>query len=128
MVTVKEAHQRVGKDDKPFISLELIGGLELVQSQNTGRFYATTRRCYVSSTFNLETAKQFIGQKLPGKIVRIQCEPYEFTIPESGEVISLGFRYDFQPEENPAVDSAKTKKMIAAPVEESEEALLEEMS
>ena len=128
MVTVKEAHERMGKDNKPFVSLELIGGLELVQSQNTGRFYATARRCFVSSTFNLETAKQFIGQKMPGKIVRIQCEPYEFTIPESGEVISLGFRYDFQPEENPAADSAKTKKMIAAPVEESEEALLEEMS
>jgi hypothetical protein len=49
MVTVKSFVQRIGKDDKPFISLELTGDIELVQSQNTGRFYATVRRCFISS-------------------------------------------------------------------------------
>jgi hypothetical protein len=42
------------------MSLELTDDAELVQSQNTGRFYATVRRCFISSTFDEETAKALI--------------------------------------------------------------------
>ncbi len=128
MVTVKNVHQRVGKDNKPFVTLELIGNIELVQSQNTGRFYATARRCFVSSTFSLEIAKQFIGEKMPGRIVRVQCEPYSYELPESGETISLGFRYDYVPENSPVAELQPTKKLVAIDEMDSEESLIVEMS
>jgi hypothetical protein len=101
MVTVKDYHLRVSKDGKEFISLELQGDLEMVQSMETGRFYATAKRCSVSSTFDEETAKKLIGVKMPGRIVRMECEEYEYAIPESGEVIKLKHTYQYQPDEQP---------------------------
>ena len=42
MVKVKAYHLRKNAEGQPYVSLELLGEVELVQSQNTGRFYATT--------------------------------------------------------------------------------------
>ena len=99
MVIILNAHERTRKDNKPFVSLELSGDIELVQSQATGRFYATVRKTFISTTFDLETAKSFIGQKLPGNIHRVECDPYEFIVPEAGEQIELAHRWEYQPEE-----------------------------
>ena len=38
---------------------------------------------------------------MPGKIVRILCEPYEFTIPQTGEMVLLGYSYRYQPDDIP---------------------------
>jgi hypothetical protein len=99
MVQVKAIHERMNKEDKPFITLELTGDIELVQSQETGRFYATARRCFISSTFTKEQAEQFVGTKMPGNIVREACDSYDFTIPETSEVIGLSHRWTYQPEQ-----------------------------
>ena len=56
------------------------GDAELVQSNNIGRFYAIVRRCFISSTFDEETAKTLIGTKFKGSIVRMEAEAYDFTI------------------------------------------------
>ena len=96
MVTVKNVHLREGQRGT-FVSLELQGDVELVQSMNTGRFYATLRRCFISSTFDEETAKGLIGTKFPGKIARVEADPYDFTVPETGEVIQLAHRWDYIP-------------------------------
>jgi hypothetical protein len=101
MVKVKNALLREGKEGKSFVSLELTGDIELVQSQNTGRFYATSKRCFISSTFDLDTAQSFIGKTMPGKIVRSICDPYEYTVPESGETLLLGYTYQYQPDDMP---------------------------
>jgi hypothetical protein len=101
MVKVKNALLREGKAGTSFVSLELTGDIELVQSQNTGRFYATSKRCFISSTFDLETAQSFIGKTMPGKIVRVICDPYEFKVPESGETLLLGYTYQYQPDDMP---------------------------
>jgi hypothetical protein len=98
MVTVKNVHSRESERGK-FMSLELTGDAELVQSQNTGRFYATVRRCFISSTFDEETAKALVGTKFKGSIVRAESEEYDFTIPDTGEVIKLAHRWDYVPEE-----------------------------
>lgn len=97
MVTVKNYHHREGEKEN-YISLELEGDLELVQSNNTGRFYATVRKCFISATFDEVTAKLMIGRQIPGQIARVECEPYDYTL-ETGEIIQLAFRYDFSPEE-----------------------------
>jgi hypothetical protein len=106
MVTVTAAHLRENEKGS-YVSLEIQGDLEFVQSQNTGRFYATARKCFISSTFNEQTAQKMIGKEIPGKIVRTPCDPYDYTIPETGEVIQRCHRYDYEPEEAPMRPIAK---------------------
>lgn len=99
MVTVKDYKVRETKEGKTFISLELMGDMEMVQSSQTGRFYATARRCFISSTFDEATAKRLLGTQMPGRIAKVESEPYDYTIPETGEVIQLAHRYDYVPQE-----------------------------
>ncbi len=100
MVTIVDYHVRTSsKDGKDFIALELQGDFEMVQSQESGRFYATAKRCSISSTFTEDVAKQLIGTQYPGSIARVQRDPYEYKIPETGETIMLSHGYEFRPEE-----------------------------
>lgn len=107
MVTVKAAHERQGENGS-FWSLELMGDVELIQSLNTGRFYATARRCFISCTFDGETAQRLIGSKFKGSIVRQETDQYDFTVPETGEIIKLAHRWNYVPEEgNEVIASPK---------------------
>jgi hypothetical protein len=106
MVTIVSYALREGKDGKHFVSLQLQGDVELIQSSQTGRFYATARRCFVSSTFNEEAAKALIGTKLPGSIQRTESDPYEYAVPETGEIISLAHSWQYVPEEGRTLQSA----------------------
>jgi hypothetical protein len=99
MVTIINYALRESKEGKNFVSLQLQGDIELVQSLETGRFYATARRCSISSTFDEVTAKNLIGTKLPGNIKRSQCESYDYTVPETGEVITLAHTYEYVPDQ-----------------------------
>ena len=101
MVKIINCHERQNKEGKSFIALELMGDVELLQSLRSGKFYATSRRTSITSTFTEEVAKSLIGSILPGKIVRVESEEYDFTIPDSGEVIKLAHKYEFQPETVP---------------------------
>ena len=97
MVTVSGYNVRKNKDGENFIALELMGSLELVQSQNTGNFYATVRRCSIPSTFDEPIARMMVGSKLEGEIQRVPAEPYEYTVKRTGEVITLAYSYAYQP-------------------------------
>jgi hypothetical protein len=99
MVTVTNCLERLKKDGTTFALLEISGGVELVQSQATNRYYATVRKCTIPFTGTLETAKLMIGQKIEGDIVRVICDPYEFTNPKTGEVIQLQHSWAYQPTE-----------------------------
>ena len=111
MVLVKNYNLRHKEgEDKPFITLTLEGDMEMVQSQSTGRHYATTRTCSISSTFDEATAARMVGKQITGSIERVQCEEYEYTIPESGEVITLGYSWDYVPENA----KAQEKELVAA--------------
>lgn len=98
MVKIINAHLRKG-DRGEFVSLELQGDLVMLQSQTTGKFYATAKRCFITSTFDLATATALIGQQIPGTIVRMQCNPYDFTNKETGEVMKLTHTYAYVPHE-----------------------------
>lgn len=113
MVRVINAHLREG-DKGQYVSLELQGEITLVQSQNTGRFYATAQRCFMFSTFDEVTAKSLIGTQIPGTIRRVECEPYEFTIPETGELINLAHSYEYVPEETVSHASMADQQLIRA--------------
>ena len=108
MVTVKDYHLRKNAEGQPYVSLELLGQVELVQSQNTGRFYATQRRCFIYSTFDEETAARLVGSAFPGNIVRTSCDPYEYAIPENGQKVMLAHRYTYLPEETQIPKAAKS--------------------
>ena len=99
MVTVTNFFVRENKDGKPFVALELSGDIEMIQSAQTGRFYASAKRCTVSSVFSEDMAKTLIGKQLPGRIERVECEAYEYTVKETGEVLSLMHTYTYVPEE-----------------------------
>lgn len=98
MVTVTDYKVKQAKDGRDFVLLELQGGLEMVQSQANNRFYATVRKCTVSTTFEERMAKSLIGSQMPGKIVRVACDPYEYTVESTGEAITLCHRWGYWPE------------------------------
>jgi hypothetical protein len=100
MVTVTNYAVRQRKDGTTFITLELIGGVELVQSQTNGRYYATVRKCSVPSTFDSAVAESLVGQKIDGDIVKVIVEPYDFTNPRTGEVMTLQHSWAYRPKDS----------------------------
>ena len=106
MLTVTNFKKRVSKEGKEYFTLELQGGLEMIQSQITGRFYATIRKSSVTTTFDENVAKMLVGTQIPGKIVRTECNQYEHTIQNTGEVVTLTHRWSYEPE------SASAPQMI----------------
>ena len=64
MVTIIGIRKSVNSKDEEFISLVLQGEIDLVQSKETGHYYATTRRTSITSTFDERTAEGLIGSKL----------------------------------------------------------------
>lgn len=101
MVTISNYFVRQSEGGKTFISLELQGDVEMIQSSQTGRFYATARRCTISSTFTEEIAKTLVGKAIKGRIDRIQCPEYTYVIKETGEEIMLSHCYVYNPEDAP---------------------------
>ncbi len=99
MVTIVDYAVRQAKEDgREFIVLVLQGGLSLVQSKNTGNFYATVKQTSIPSTFDEATAKGFIGEKLPGSVQRMSCDAYEWVNKKTGEVLELSHRWVYVPE------------------------------
>lgn len=99
MVTIIGMKLSENSEGKSFVSLKLQGGTEAIQSQQTGKFYLTAKTCYIPSTFSPLEAEGLIGSKIPGKVLRVQTEPYAYTIKETGEVINLAHAYEYQPDE-----------------------------
>jgi hypothetical protein len=114
MVTIKGYKVKEGENSKEFISLELEGDLAFIQSQNTGRFYATTKKSYMNSyAIDEVTAKALVGTKMPGSIERIPCDPYEYTIKDTGEVVSLSYSHQYVPDGVEKAEVVGTQKTFA---------------
>ncbi len=64
MVTVIDVLQVENSDGEMFVSLILQGGITMIQSKSSGKFYATSKRTRIASTFDYETAKHMIGEKM----------------------------------------------------------------
>ena len=87
--------KRTNAEGEEFFVLELQGGLEIVKSKQTGRHYATAKTATMTSTFNEDVCKRLIGQEIKGSIKRVTCDPYEYTVKETGEVITLNSRWEY---------------------------------
>jgi hypothetical protein len=99
MVTIVNFEKRQSKTGNEFFALILQGGVEMVRSAETGQFYATVKRCSVPSTLDEATCKLMIGSQLDGNIQKLSCDPYEYVVPETGEVIELAHRWSYVPNE-----------------------------
>jgi hypothetical protein len=56
------------------------------------------RKCSIPSTFDEVVAKSLIGTTMPGQIVRISVDPYEYLNQRTGEVMKLQHSFAYQPE------------------------------
>ena len=97
MVKVTNYAVRERKDGTTFIALEISGGLEIQQSQTTGNFYATVKKCSIPSTFDENIAKTMIGQQIDGEVVRVETDPYEYVNKRTGEIMTLQHGYAYRP-------------------------------
>ncbi len=98
MVTIVDYVQRENSDGDEFFALIVEGGLEIIQSKESGNHYFTAKKASVPSTFNEESCKKLIGRQLRGSVERLECEPYDFKIPKTDEVIKLNFSWKYSPE------------------------------
>jgi hypothetical protein len=112
MVRIINYQTRTTEQGKDFFVLELQGGIEMVKSQETGKFYITARKASIASTFDELTCKALIGTELPGKVEKTECDPYEYTIKDTGEVITLSHRFEYVEENATAPSVEKSKSTI----------------
>ena len=96
MVKIVDFKVRTNSSDESFCVLVVQGGVRPIVSKETGKVYLTNSRANVPTTFDEQTCKELIGEKLEGSIEKVDCEPYEYTVESSGEVIELSHRYEFQ--------------------------------
>jgi len=97
MVKVIGTEKRTSEKGE-FNILILQGGAEIVMSKATGKAYVTAHKVKLPSTFDERSAKELIGTSMPGKIVKEACVPYEYKIPQTGELVTLDFTYRYSPE------------------------------
>jgi hypothetical protein len=98
MVTIIDYKERHREDGSSFYVLEIQGGIELVMSQQTGQYYVTAKRAFIPSTFNEDVCASLVGSTIPGSIAKQECEPYEFVVKETGEMVTSSHRWMYVPE------------------------------
>ena len=116
MVTITSYNERENKEGRKFYALTVAGGMEMVLSEESGRYYATSKTASVTSTFDEKTCKGLVGTKLPGKISRVKCDPFNYTVQETGEVISLTHRWAYSPDEASIEEIVYDKEPVGAAV------------
>ncbi|AKH96249.1 hypothetical protein [Elizabethkingia anophelis] len=99
MVTITNYKTRKKEDGTKFYVLELQSGIELIQSKTTGHYYATTKKCYIPATFDESVCKSLRGTEMSGSIQKVECEPYDYTIQDTGELVILNYRYEYKSDE-----------------------------
>lgn len=93
--------KRNAADGRSYFAIQLQSDdLEFVVSKVTGRHYATLRKCWMSTTFDEASCKMILGKKMPGIIIKEECDPYSFVMEETGEEITMNYRNVYQPVES----------------------------
>jgi len=114
MVRIVNYLKRQAEDGREFFVLEISGGIEMVKSQTSNQFYATTKKAFISSTFDEQTCKALIGTEMPGNVVKQECEPYEYVNKDSGQVLVLNHRYVYAQEEDTISKEDKSIQKLLA--------------
>jgi len=113
MVKIVDYRTYQREDGTEFHTLVLNSGVEAVKSKQTGRTYLTARTARVACTFDEETCKSLKGTELPGHIKKVAVEGYEYTVPTTGEVITLSHTYEYVDEQESIVkDNVIDKELV----------------
>ena len=110
MVKIVDFKTYQKEDGTEFCALIVQAGVEAVKSKETGRMYLTARTATVPCTFDEDTCEALIGSELSGTIRKVSVEPYEYTVPDSGEIITLTERNEFVSEEEAILQDNLVKK------------------
>lgn len=110
MVKISNYIKRTTEEGKDFFVLELQGGIEMIKSQETNKFYITARKTTISSTFDEATCQALIGTELPGKIEKVVCPSYSYIIKDTGEEITLSHRFEYVEEEKASSHKVEKSK------------------
>jgi len=106
MVRIVNYQKRQTEQGKEFFVLEIQGGIEMVKSQETGKMYITARKASIASTFDELTCQALLGTELPGDVRKVECAPYDYTVRDTGEIITLTHRFEYV-EENAITQKAE---------------------
>lgn len=110
MVRIIGFKKRETEEGKDFFVLELQGGITMVKSKETNKFYVTANKATISSTFDEQTCKALIGTELEGRVEKVASEPYEYTVKETGEVIMLSHRFEYVEDEKEIISKVEMSK------------------
>jgi hypothetical protein len=116
MVTIVDFVKRQNREGKEFNALILQSGIELVKSQGTGRWYATAKKTSITSTFDDAMCQSLIGQQIPGSVQRVESDPYEFTVKDTGEILTLTHRWIYLKEGETIEEKVIADSKVAMPV------------
>ena len=116
MVTIVDFVKRQNKEGKEFNALILQSGIELVKSHETGRWYATAKKASITSTFDDAMCRNLIGQQIPGCVQRVECDPYNFTVKDTGEVLELTHRWIYLKEGEVLAAQVVAPEKVAMPL------------
>ena len=98
MVKIVDFKPILKEDGTEFFVLIVQGGIEAVKSQETNRVYLTAKTANVPCTFNETTCESLVGTELSGSVKKVEVEPYDYTIPSTGEMVTLNHRYIYHDE------------------------------
>ncbi|NER10035.1 hypothetical protein SAMN06265375_101434 [Muriicola jejuensis] len=113
MVTIADYKTYQREDGTDFQVLVVQGEVEAVRSKKTGKLYLTAKTAKVACTFDASMCQALIGTEMDGRIKKVKVDPYEYAIPETGEIITLNHRYEFVSELDD-LETKPLKTMLAA--------------
>jgi hypothetical protein len=116
MVTIVDFVKRKNSMGEEFNALILQSGIEIVKSQESGRYYATAKKASITSTFDDATCQGLIGTQIQGSIQRVESEPYPFTDPATGQIINLTHRWIYQKEGETVEEKVVAPEKVALPL------------
>jgi hypothetical protein len=99
MVKVVDYKTYQNSEGENYHSLVVEGGIQYNVSQTSGKLYITTLKTIIPCTFSEEQCISLIGEEIPGRIQRMEIQPYEKVNPETGESRVITHVNQFVPEE-----------------------------
>jgi hypothetical protein len=85
------------KTKEAYLVLVVQGSAEAFISKATGRTYISASRSSVPCALDEAHAKSLIGQTLPGKIEKVECNEFEIKTP-TGKKIKISHTFQYSPE------------------------------
>ncbi|WP_367756119.1 hypothetical protein [Flavobacterium sp. WC2430] len=114
MVTITDYKTFSKENGENFFALVVQGGLEAVRSAQTSKMYFTAKTATVPTTFNETTCKSLVGTTLDGSVKKVECDDYEYTVKDTGEIITLTHRYEYISDEEEILSNNLVDKELVA--------------